>query len=65
MFYSIRVLIQKCSRILMSPEDYDQYLQKATRSRLGLQARKALQKKVHERCRKMAVCPNCGAINGL
>ena len=49
----------------MSPEDYDQYLQKATRSRLGLQARKALQKKVHERCRKMAVCPNCGAINGL
>ncbi|EDV26113.1 uncharacterized protein TRIADDRAFT_55878 [Trichoplax adhaerens] len=61
----LQCICKKCSRVLLSPADYDQNLQIATRTRLGLQSRKALQKKVHEKCRKMAVCPSCGAINGI
>ncbi|BES88214.1 Hypothetical protein polymerase [Nesidiocoris tenuis] len=54
-----------CARVLLSEKDRQGYIPKIRNPNLSYLARKALRKKIQEKCKKMSLCPHCGEINGV
>ena len=56
--------VQTCSHVLLSTADKVSFLDLLRRPTLSSQARKSIAKKINEKCKKMSICPHCGATNG-
>ena len=56
--------LQTCSRILLRAADKRTFLQALRRPTLSVQARKAIAKKINDKCRKLTVCTHCRGLNG-
>jgi DNA-directed RNA polymerase III subunit RPC1 len=67
-FKSIVTILQNicktCSWVLLSPGDRQAFLDLLKRPTLSATARKAIAKKINEKCRKLSSCPHCSAANG-
>ncbi|KAL9655634.1 hypothetical protein ABK040_002297 [Willaertia magna] len=57
-------ICKDCSRVLLPESEIQSYRNKFRRPNLDNQQRKGLYKKVGELCKKCAVCPHCGGLNG-
>jgi DNA-directed RNA polymerase III subunit RPC1 len=57
-------ICKTCSRVLLSPVDRQVFLDLLKRPALSAQARKAIAKKINEKCRKVSSCHHCSASNG-
>ncbi|KAK8379693.1 hypothetical protein O3P69_019586 [Scylla paramamosain] len=57
-------ICKTCSHVLLKPKDKPGMCEQAKRITSYLQ-KKALYKRVNELCKKVSLCPNCGATNGV
>eukprot|EP00117_Sycon_ciliatum_P001892 scpid14119/ scgid7360/ DNA-directed RNA polymerase III subunit RPC1; DNA-directed RNA polymerase III subunit A len=68
-FRSVITILQNickaCARVLLPPEEHKRMLEMAKRTKHSSLARRNMQKKLHERCRKIHTCPYCGDFNGV
>jgi len=67
-FRNIIVLLQNicktCSHVLLPASDHYAFLEVLRRPSLSSLARRSIAKKINDKCKKVAVCPHCGATNG-
>jgi DNA-directed RNA polymerase beta' subunit len=61
----LQQVCKTCSRVMVSPEEKAQYLRRFRSARLEIVPRKALSKKLAEKCKRCRSCPHCGASNGV
>ena len=68
-FKNIIAILQQvcktCSRVMLPPEEKEQYLKRFRNPRLEIVPRRALSKKIAERCKRCRLCYSCGAANGV
>ena len=68
-FKNIIAILQQvcktCSRVMLSPEEKTQYLKRFRNPRLEIVPRRALSKKLSEKCKRCRACYYCGAANGV
>mgnify|MGYP001292403833 CR=1 FL=1 len=68
-FKNIIAILQQvcktCSRVMLSPEEKTQYLKRFRNPRLEIVPRRALSKKLSEKCKRCRTCYYCGAANGV
>lgn len=66
MIYTIILLYvqQVCAHVLLKPKDKPTLCEQAKRITSYLH-KKALYKRINELCKKMSLCPYCGARNGV
>ena len=57
--------VQSCSHVLLDEEKRRSYLRKFRRPHLENVQRTMLAKQVNMACRKVAICPHCGEVNGV
>lgn len=57
-------ICKTCSRVLLSSSDHGAFLELMDRPGLSSLARKALRKKINDKCKKSSICPHCRALNG-
>ena len=66
-FKNIIAILQQvcktCSRVMLSPEEKTQYLKRFRNPRLEIVPRRALSKKLSEKCKRCRACYYCGAAN--
>jgi len=60
----LQSVCKDCSRVLLDSKTREQFIISLRRSNLGYLAKKNLRKKIVEKCRKVSICPYCGAFNG-
>jgi DNA-directed RNA polymerase III subunit RPC1 len=60
----LQCICKTCSRILLPENDRQTYLAKMRNPKSDVLAKSGAMKKVVEKCKKMRLCPCCGASNG-
>ncbi|XP_062858765.1 DNA-directed RNA polymerase III subunit RPC1 isoform X1 [Trichomycterus rosablanca] len=60
----LQMICKTCSRIMLSKEERQQFLDHLRRPGLPYLQKRGLKKKISDKCRKKSVCLNCGAFNG-
>ncbi|XP_021363401.1 DNA-directed RNA polymerase III subunit RPC1-like isoform X1 [Mizuhopecten yessoensis] len=60
----LQMTCKECSEILLQSEVKTNFLESIKRPLTYLQS-KAMKKKIYEKCRKVSICPSCGAYNGM
>ena len=61
----LQQVCKTCSRVMVSEEEKQQYLRRFRSPRLEIVPRRALSKKLAEKCKRCRSCPHCGAANGV
>ena len=61
----LQQVCKTCSRVMVSQEEKAQYLRRFRSARLEIVPRRALSKKLAEKCKRCRFCPHCGAANGV
>ena len=61
----LQQVCKTCSRVMVSEEEKRQYLRRFRSPRLEIVPRRALSKKLAEKCKRCRSCPHCGAANGV
>lgn len=56
--------VQACSRVLLTGEVREKFLDALRRPSLSALARKSIAKQINEKARKVTKCPYCEAVNG-
>ena len=68
-FKNIIAILQQvcktCSKVMLSPDDKVQYLKRFRNPRLEIVPKRALSKKLAEKCKRCRTCFYCGAANGV
>lgn len=67
MYYMCNVCLslKTCSRVMLIGDERKKFIDLLRRPNLSSLARKAIAKKISEKCKKVVVCPHCGGINGM
>ncbi|MCI4384647.1 hypothetical protein PGIGA_G00041280 [Pangasianodon gigas] len=60
----LQMICKTCSRIMLSKEERQQFLDYLRRPGLPYLQKRGLKKKISDKCRKRNVCLYCGAFNG-
>ncbi|XP_037084098.1 LOW QUALITY PROTEIN: DNA-directed RNA polymerase III subunit RPC1-like [Pollicipes pollicipes] len=61
----LQSICKTCSSVLLPDAEKVTFLQKVRNPNLSYLAKKAMRKKILERCKKFAKCPSCQALNGV
>ena len=61
----LQQVCKTCSKVMLMPEDKEQYLKRFRNPRLEIVPKRALSKKLAEKCKRCRVCYHCGAANGV
>ena len=61
----LQQVCKTCSRVMVPEEEKQQYLRRFRSPRLEIVPRRALSKKLAEKCKRCRSCPHCGAANGV
>lgn len=61
----LQTICKTCARVLLSLEDRWSFQESLKRPQLPYLQKKALRKRIIDKCKKIAVCPYCKAKNGL
>ncbi|KAK3708848.1 hypothetical protein QZH41_016279 [Actinostola sp. cb2023] len=61
----LQCVCKSCSRCLLPPAEKKQFLVSLNRPFLSSLAKKGIKKKIIDKCKKMAHCPYCEALNGF
>lgn len=59
-----KMICKTCCRILLSPEEKQQFLEHLRRPGLTYLQKRGLKKKISDKCRKKTTCHYCSAFNG-
>ena len=60
----LQQVCKECSRVMLPEEERQQYLKRFRNPRLEIVPKRALSKKLADKCKRCRVCPSCGAANG-
>jgi len=61
----LQCVCKGCSRILLNDDDNELFLKRYRNPRLEITQRRALYKKLAEKCKRCRTCPHCGDYNGV
>jgi hypothetical protein len=61
---NVRAVPQGCARILLPEDERRTFLRRFRNPRVEVLQRKAMFKKVADRCKRQRYCPHCGDVNG-
>ena len=61
----LQCVCKSCSRILLSDADRQVFLKRYRNPRMEITQRRALYKKLTEKCKRCRTCPHCGDYNGV
>jgi DNA-directed RNA polymerase III subunit RPC1 len=61
----LQQVCKTCSRVMLPEEEHEQYLRRFRNPRLENVPRRALSKKMADRCKRCRTCYYCGAANGV
>ncbi|GAA6095439.1 DNA-directed RNA polymerase III subunit RPC1-like, partial [Tachysurus ichikawai] len=61
----LQMICKTCSRIMLSKEERQQFLDYLRRPGLPYLQKRGLKKKISDKCRKKNVCLYCGSFNGV
>lgn len=61
----LQCICKRCSNVLLSDDEKDTFRTRLSNPNLSYMTRKAVRKKVIDRCKKISKCPNCKDLNGV
>ncbi|EFA01191.1 DNA-directed RNA polymerase III subunit RPC1 [Tribolium castaneum] len=61
----LQTICKNCARVLLSEEEKNQYRIRLSNEHLSYMTKKAIRKKIIEKCRKLTKCPYCKESNGF
>ena len=61
----LQCVCKGCSRILLSEEDQAMFLRRYRNPKIEMNQRRALHKKLSDKCKRCRICPHCGDYNGV
>ena len=60
----LQCICKTCSRVLLTEADRANHLNRMRNPNTDVLAKKALHKKLVDKCKKVRACPHCGSLNG-
>lgn len=61
----LQSICKRCGHMLLDDDDKDQFRRRLTNPNLSYMVKKAIRKKVLEKCKKISKCKHCNDINGV